>query len=81
MSVKLEDGTLRRRSKHTRLVKRLTELLSDDVLSTKEIMDNLNKTWKNSSPSQQRVVNILTRYPEFIRINSRKERPVLWGLR
>ena len=40
-------------------------------------MDNLNKVWKNSSPSQQRVVNILTRYPEFIRINSRKERPAL----
>jgi hypothetical protein len=81
MSAKLVDGTLRRRSKHTRLVKRLNELLSDDVLSTKEIMDNLNETWKNSSPSQQRVVNILTRYPEFIRINSRKERPALWGLR
>ena len=48
-----------------------------------------NKTYSYSGyevnikhiPSQQRLVNILTKYPEFIRVNCKKERPALWGLK
>ena len=90
MSAKLEDGTLRRRSKHTRIAKWISEILKDDVLSTNEILKELeNKTYTYNGykvnikhiPSQQRLVNILTKYPEFTRVNCKKERPALWGLR
>ena len=87
---KLVDGTLRRKSKHTRIAKWVADILKGDIMSTNEILDELeNKTYTYSGhkvkikhpPSQQKLVNILSKYPEFIRVNDRKERPALWGLK
>mgnify|MGYP003149695909 CR=1 FL=1 len=89
---KLEDGTryYKGRSKHKRVVKWLCEILAEDVMSTSEILNELhkktyvyngNKVNIKHIPSQQKLLNILRIYPEFIRVNAKTERPALWGLR
>ena len=87
---KLVDGTLRRKSRHTRIARWVSEILEEDIMSTYEILTELkNRTYRYNGrevpiknvPSLQRLVNILNKYPEFTRVNAKTERPALWGLK
>ena len=66
--------------KHVRLIKLLIEVIGEDTLTTREILDVILDSPFKRKPTMQRLTNILYKNPEFIRVGKKHEYPAKWRL-
>ena len=68
--------------KHVRLIKLLIEVIGEDTLTTREILDIILDGPFKRKPTMQRLTNLLHKNPEFIKIEEKQyiRDPTQWRL-